>query len=133
MFEEKLALLKSTFPFRKWKVSQGDFCGSHLRQDAETGVIHVSQAEFASKLPKPKLRGKGEGPITKEEGKSLKSVLGSALWLAKETRPDLAVQVSQSQQLLPEPTLKPGKNSRKCDQTCKTISKPRMEDFAYPF
>lgn len=66
----------------------------------------MSQAEFASKLPKPKLRGKGEGPITKEEGKSLKSVLGSALWLAKETRPDLAVQVSQSQQLLPEPTLK---------------------------
>ena len=66
----------------------------------------MSQAEFASKLPKPKLRGKGEGPIAKEEGKSLKSVLGSALWLAKETRPDLAVQVSQSQQSLPEPTLK---------------------------
>ena len=106
LFDEKLSLLRSTFPFRKWKTHEGDFCGSHLRQDSETGIIHVSQAEFASKMPKPKLRSRGEGPITKEEGKSLKSVLGSALWLAKETRPDLAVQVSQSQQLLPEPTLK---------------------------
>ena len=43
--------------------------------------------------------------VTPEETSSLKSVLGGALWLAKETRPDLAVQVSQGQQLMPHPTV----------------------------
>ena len=67
----------------------------------------MSQESFAEKLEKPKLRNR-ESPlveVTASEASSLKSVLGGALWLARETRPDLAVQVSQGQQLLPKPTL----------------------------
>ena len=79
---------------------------------AESGprnfAIKVSQAEFADSMTKPKLRVR-EPPhltVTPEEAPSLKSVLGAGLWLAKETRPDLSVQVSQGQQLFPSPTLR---------------------------
>ena len=106
-FEASITRLRAQFPFRKWKHGAGTFCGAELSQCSETKAIHVSQEEFAEKLEKPKLRNK-ESPlmqVTPEEASSLKSVLGGALWLAKETRPDLAVQVSQGQQLLPSPTL----------------------------
>ena len=106
-FEASIKRLREKFPFRKWKHGAGTFCGAELSQCSETNAINVSQEEFADKLEKPKLRNK-ESPlmqITPEEASSLKSVLGGALWLAKETRPDLAVQVSQGQQLLPSPTL----------------------------
>ena len=106
-FEASIERLRAKFPFRKWKHGAGTFCGAELSQCPETNAINVSQEEFANKLEKPKLRNK-ESPlmqITPEEASSLKSVLGGALWLAKETRPDLAVQVSQGQQLLPSPTL----------------------------
>ena len=106
-FEASISRLRAKFPFRKWKHGAGTFCGAELSQCPDTHAIVVSQEEFADKLEKPKLRNK-ESPlmqITPEEASSLKSVLGGALWLAKETRPDLAVQVSQGQQLLPSPTL----------------------------
>ena len=106
-FEASIERLRAKFPFRKWKHGAGTFCGAELSQCPNTNAIVVSQEEFAEKLDKPKLRNK-ESPlmqITQEEASSLKSVLGGALWLAKETRPDLAVQVSQGQQLLPSPTL----------------------------
>lgn len=91
------------------QLKQGTFCGSMLTQDNQTGAIYivVSQESFADNMSKPKLRTK-EDPtvtVTAEEGTSLKSVLGAGLWLFKETRPDLAVQVSQGQQTLPKPTL----------------------------
>ena len=107
LFEQKLQLLRSTFPFRKWQEGRGTFCGSMLQQHPETGSISVSQREFIDKMQKPKLRTKD--PITMEvndeEVTSLKSCLGAALWLARETRPDLSIQVSQGQQLMPRPTL----------------------------
>ena len=84
-----------------------EFCGSELKRCPTTHEIIVSQENFAEKLEKPKLRNR-ESPlveVTASEAFSLKSVLGGALWLARETRPDLAVQVSQGQQLLPKPTL----------------------------
>ena len=86
---------------------KGTFCGSHLEQCPQSFAINVSQEEFAEKMGKPKLRTQEQPHLTinAEETSSLKSVLGAGLWLAKETRPDLAVQVSQGQQLLPSPTL----------------------------
>lgn len=58
-------------------------------------------------MGKPKLRTRDPPHLTinAEETSSTKSVLGASLWLAKETRPDLAAQVSQGQQLLPSPTI----------------------------
>ena len=88
--------LKTTCPFREWQVSKGTLCGADLVQDEQTLTITVSQSSFAEKLQKPELR-LTESPLyetTDKEVSSLKSTLGGALWLAKETRPDLAVQVS---------------------------------------
>ena len=106
-FEKKLQTLRNTFPFRKWQEGRGTFCGSDLNQNPETGCISVNQREFISKLQKPKLRSKDPPTmeVNDEEVTSLKSCLGAALWLARETRPDLAVQVSQGQQLMPRPIL----------------------------
>lgn len=105
-FEQTLSRLRQASPFRKWKIREGTFCGSYISQ-AEDGTITVGQQEFVGKLSRPKLRNKADPnfEVTDEEASSLKSVLGGALWLAKETRPDLAVQVSQGQQMLPKPTL----------------------------
>ena len=106
-FQESIKRLRATFPFRKWQRGSGSFCGAALAQCPTSFAITVSQETFAEKLQKPTLRSK-ESPlveVTNEEASSLKSVLGGALWLARGTRPDLAVQVSQGQQLLPRPTL----------------------------
>ena len=107
VYDAALAELKATFPFRKWQEYQGMFCGSWLEQDPETFQITVSQQAFVFKMQRPKLRNRaGENlQVTPEEASSFKSVLGGALWLAKETRPDLSVQVSQGQQQVPHPTL----------------------------
>eukprot|EP00435_Cladocopium_sp_Y103_P015753 s1700_g3.t2 len=106
-YRTALEQLRQAFPFRKWKRHEGQFCGSYLKQDQETYAIEVSQVEFVDKLPKPKLRVKVDPTTqtTEEEVSSLRSCLGGALWLAKETRPDLSVQVSQGQQLMPNPTI----------------------------
>ena len=107
VFEKAVETLRKEFRFRKWKAGEGAFCGAMLKQDPTTFSISVSQQEFAEKLEKPKLRNRENTlmKVNKQEASSLKSVLGGALWLAKETRPDLSVQVSMGQQLLPEPTL----------------------------
>jgi hypothetical protein len=107
LYQDVLNKLKQTFPFRKWKQFAGQFCGSYIQQDPQTWAIEVSQEEFVDKIPKPKLRSKVDPPMqtTEEEVSSLRSCLGGALWLAKETRPDLSVQVSQGQQLMPAPTV----------------------------
>lgn len=57
-------------------------------------------------MPKPKCRARGDLGLLAlpEEIASLRSVNGSASWLSKETRPDLAAQVSLSQQSLSNPT-----------------------------
>ena len=109
VFERAVEALRKEFPFRKWKIGEGAgaFCGAMLKQDPKTFAISVSQQEFAEKLEKPKLRIRENAlmKVNKQEASSLKSVLGGALWLAKETHQDLSVQVSMGQQLLPEPTL----------------------------
>ena len=106
LFDQRLEQLRSTFPFRKWQEGHGTFCGSLLQQDPQTGSISVSQREFIDKMQKPKLRTKDPSSmeVNDEEVTSLKSCLGAALWLARETRPDLSIQVSQGQQLMPRPT-----------------------------
>eukprot|EP00438_Fugacium_kawagutii_P025213 Skav222622 [mRNA] locus=scaffold4205:86469:93548:+ [translate_table: standard] len=107
LFDKSLAELRASFPFRKWQIGKGTFCGADLTQDEHTFGITVSQTSFAEKLQKPDIRWKAN-PLyeaTDKEVSSVKSTLGGALWLAKETRPDLAVQVSVGQQLLPRPTV----------------------------
>ena len=106
-FLGKIADLRREFPFRKWKTWAGEFIGGQLTQDHETFAITLSQEAFAEKMCKAKVRSRGDPDTlaSPEECRELKSLAGSGSWLAKESRPDLAVQVSQAQQCLPTPNL----------------------------
>ncbi len=54
--ERAIAQLRKRFPFRRWSLGGGDFCGSRLRQEKD-GSIFMVQTEFAEKMrpiPVPK-------------------------------------------------------------------------------
>lgn len=134
-YQAKEKELRSTFPFRKWKSGEGEFCGSHISQCPETGDITISQEDFAEKMVKPKLRARGgaEEIVNKEDARSLKSVLGAALWLARESRPDLAVQVSRGQQLLPQPNLQDARTVGNITRRAKQYKNMTWKIRAIPF
>ena len=97
--------LRSRFPFRKWKRNQGEFCGSHVSKDVLTKEITVSQSTYALKINKVTVRARAqpEDKATPTEIRNLGECNGAVQWLAKESRLDLAVQVSLSQQALSDP------------------------------
>jgi hypothetical protein len=108
LFDESIKKLRATFPFRKWKIGEGEFCGSSLRQDPETFDIHISQSKYAlEQLPKVVVRPRAapEEPATPAEIASMRKTCGAGQWLCKESRPDLAVQTSLAQQSFPQPTV----------------------------
>ena len=52
-FEKAIATLKARFPYRKWRTSEGEFCGAYYAQDAQTGDIHClrNSLQKLSKVP----------------------------------------------------------------------------------
>ena len=108
MFEAAVQRLKKRFPYRKWRVAEGEFCGAFYSQNTETFEISMSQSSFAEGL-KPATISKGVSSSTKlsdSQVKILRGINGSLNWLASQSRPDLAVQTSLSQQCFPNPTIK---------------------------
>ena len=49
-FDEAIRHLKARFPYRKWRVGEGEFCGSYYRQNRTTKGIRMSQKLFAESL-----------------------------------------------------------------------------------
>ena len=47
LFQAAVDRLKQRFPYRKWPVMEGEFCGSYYSQDPKTFNISMSQAQFA--------------------------------------------------------------------------------------
>eukprot|EP00969_Alexandrium_andersonii_P237775 10496182-Alexandrium_andersonii.AAC.1 len=78
-----------------------------IRQDPHTKAITSCQSDYVEKMTKARTRGRApaESPATAPEVAELQRVNGQGQWLAKESRPDIAVQVSMAQQMLPCPTL----------------------------
>ena len=99
--------LKARFPYRKWRVGAGEFCGVMYHQDPVTFEISYNQREYAQHLrpvPLSKERAKQRDlPATAREISALRGLNGASNWLANQSRPDLAVQVSMSQQAFPHP------------------------------
>ena len=100
--------LRSRFPFRKWKRNQGEFYGGRISQDVLTKEITVSQSTYALKINKVNVRARAqpEDKATTAEVRSFRECHGAVQWLVKESRPDLAVQVSMSQQTLSDPRVR---------------------------
>jgi len=106
-YERAIAALKARFPYRKWRVGSGDFCGVQYRQDPVTYAITFGQKEYAQhlrpiNLSKDRLKNKGS-LATDREVATLRAINGACNWLSSQSRPDLATQTSFSQQCFPSP------------------------------
>ena len=68
----------------------------------------MSQSTYALKINKVTVRARAqpEDKATTAEIRSLREWNGAVQWLAKESGPDLAVQVSLSQQALSDPRVR---------------------------
>ena len=102
--------LKNRFPYRKWRVGNGEFCGVMYNQDPQSYEIRYQQNEYAShmrpiSLSKDRLRNK-DAKATDREIAALRAVNGAANWVSSQSRPDLSVQTSFSQQCFPEPKVR---------------------------
>ena len=105
-FEKSIRQLKERFPYRKWRLREGEFCGAWYRQSAD-GSIHMSMKSFADKIRPinvPK-NSAPEEPLSDSQVRILRAVNGSLNWLSSQSRPDLSVQTSLSQQSFPRPTV----------------------------
>ena len=107
-FQQAVAALRARFPYRKWRVNEGEFCGAYYVQHKKTKVIEMSQKLFAERL-KPATIPKSASPddlLTESQIRVLRAINGSLNWLASQSRPDLAVQTSLSQQAFPAPRIR---------------------------
>lgn len=106
LFEQSITALKARFPFRKWRMSSGEFCGAFYRQESD-GTIHVNMKNFAESIRSAKLpKGSSpEVPLDPSQIRVLRAINGSLNWLTTQSRPDLAAQTSLSQQCFPHPKM----------------------------
>jgi hypothetical protein len=60
ILQQSIDHLKSRFPFRKWRLGTGEFCGAFYKQDPVSKEISMSQQQFAETMK----------PLHPERGKS---------------------------------------------------------------
>ena len=106
-YEDAVKALRARFPYRKWRVGHGEFCGVQYSQNPQTYEITYHQSEYAKHLrpiciSKERAKQK-QAPATDREIAALRAINGAANWLSSQTRPDLCVQTSLSQQCFPRP------------------------------
>ena len=108
-YESAIEKLRQRFPFRKWRSGTGEFLGTVYEQDSETFEIKFAQKEYAEHIQPIRINKERSQkpwlPATSQEVSALRAVNGALSWLSTQTRPDLAVQTSQSQQCFPNPTV----------------------------
>lgn len=107
-FDLAISKLKTRFPYRKWRVNSGEFCGAFYTQCPETKCIRMSMKQYAQNLRHANIpRGTGPETLLEEHQiKQLRGINGALNWLATQSRPDLAAQTSMSQQCMPNPRIK---------------------------
>ena len=110
VYENAVKQLRARFPYRKWRVGSGEFCGVHYAQNPQSCEISYQQSEYARHLKpinmsRERARDK-EAFASEKEVAALRAINGAANWLAGQTRPDLCVQTSLSQQCFPRPKVK---------------------------
>ena len=108
-FQQKvLKPLRSMFHFKHWKSGAGEFLGKKLEQKPD-GSIVIDQCEYARQVKgidicRERRREKSE-PITEDERRQMRGVLGGVNWLVTSSRPDLAAWCSLMQQRVSEATV----------------------------
>ena len=109
-FEAAVAKLRAKFPYLKWRINSGEFCGAFDKQcpKPKTKTVHMTMKACADKLRPANLK-KGvspDAPLDSFQIPTLQGINGSLNWLASQSRPDLSAQASMSQQAFPNPKIK---------------------------
>ena len=109
-YDQAIKALREKFPYRKWRVGSGEFCGVHYNQDPISKEITYGQSDYARFLrpimiSKERLRNK-ELEASDKEVSALRAVNGAINWLSSQSRPDLCTQASFSQQCFPKPKIR---------------------------
>lgn len=108
-YDRAIASLRSRFPFRKWRSGEGEFLGTLYKQDPHTFEILYQQREYAVNITPIKVSRERarqvEFPATPKEIAALRAVNGALGRVSSQSRPDLCVQTSLSQQVFPHPTV----------------------------
>ena len=109
-YETAIARLRARFPYRKWRTGSGEFCGVMYTQDPRTMEITFQQESYAKHLRPISLtrsrQAQKDSVATESEIRALRAVNGAANWISSQSRPDLCVQTSFSQQAFPQPKVK---------------------------
>ena len=123
-FERAIQALKKRFPYRKWRCGEGEFCGSYYVQCPKSHEISMSQQMFADKLRPVSIpkNAKSDDALSHNQIRMLRAINGSLNWLASQSRPDLSVQTSMSQQAFPNPKIQ---NLREANQAIRRAKQHR--------
>ena len=96
-FEKAMEKLVARLPFGERKYADTApvlYTGLNVKQHPQTRVITIDQAHYVAKLKETPTRKLSEGPLDKQGQTLFWSQLGALLWVAVNTRPDVAYDVS---------------------------------------
>ena len=96
-FEEAMAKLVARLPFGERKYADLApvlYTGLNVRQHPQTRSIVIDQAHYVAKLKEVPTRKLPEGLLDRDGQTQFWSQLGALLWVAVNTRPDVAYDVS---------------------------------------
>ena len=96
-FELAMAKLVARLPFGERKYADTSsvlYTGLNVKQHPQTRSISIDQSHYVAKLKEVPTRKIAEGPLDKDGQTTFWSQLGALLWVAVNSRPDVAYDVS---------------------------------------
>jgi len=122
--------LKERFSFGKWSQESRTFCGRDITRTSEGGSpIHqlknVNNIEEIT-IPKDLM---DHDLVDAKLITELRSRIGQALYVARESRPDIACSVSMLAQTLPNPCIQDIKDANECIRRWKEKSNHYFEIY----
>jgi hypothetical protein len=138
--DEFVSKFKTLYPFKTWKVSEGEFLGKYLKQEKNFDIV-ISQQNYAANMKVLTIgkerRKQKDQPCTEEEKSALRGVTGAGNWLTVSTRPDVASYNALLQQKIENATVSELIEANKFVALCRdhsattiTIKSIRLEDAA---
>ena len=108
-YDDALKALQKRAPLKIFKKKVLKFTGRTITQDPKTHEIELTQRGYFDEVePIPidkKRKVQLDSPLTANETKQLRSLIGKLAWPAGQTMPQLAFDVSEAQQKIAEPVV----------------------------
>ena len=133
----RMTELRHTFEFGKWRDifgDIGDFAGRQIQQNVN-GMIEVHQEKFITERLKPVMLSKARrldksSRCSPDEHRAFRGIVGSLLWAARESRPDLAGSAVALSTKLQQPVID---DIIKANKVCKVATDlPRLPIRIWP-